>query len=802
MTETEFFISKLYVSAFFYPKTLAAAFGALVLLSVFLYSRLLRTKKRLDRTKDALHVCEETLEALPDGYYLWMYDSVGFMSKTYCSRRLAVMMGLSGGYEAGFDAVCEHFTPRDAERLADALSEMRRNGEPFYLELKNVSETAEYSICGFRQTAEGETPLLDIIWVRDVTQDEVFRRNLTAECGNLKRRTHFFEQSFDALPFPVWIRDEDLQIVLCNSAYADIVNAPSKEQAVLAGTEPVYEKSPREARILAAAARASGKGHKSDEFIVTDGRRKRMEVAEIPLPPDGDSFRGRTLGFMRDVTEEQDLKDELKNHIDSHNGVLEHLKTAIAVFNGDMRLQFYNTSFLQLWDLEEEWLDGSPSYSNFLDVLREKRKLPENRDFRAYKNQELRYFSTLVAAKEDIMHLPSGITLRRMLTPHPLGGLLITYEDVTGHLSMERSMTVLNETQYTLINRMREGVLVFGGDGRLKLANKAYAALWNFPRSDYKKPMPSIAEVIEDQKKFFENSGEWDSLKEQLLGVVTSHTGEFFQILRPDGKTIEFSAVALPDGGVFVSFFDVSEAETNSSLLLQKENLLSRLKQTTVQADALRSSFIKDLKTEMCAPLSILNETAETLLADKNQPLSKERKNALRTIKKSSNTLKSLLDDMTDLALVEAGSNVLELTSVDVPALIGAAANALKERLKSRGVVLETECEENLPPLSADKKRLKQTLYYLLDNALNSAYKKGVISLRAARESDEDGQWLVIRIAVSALNLDDGRQKSGFSPNAGFAGSLIRNLIEMHGGKLVLADGNGSKETEIHLPLR
>ena len=172
------------------------------------------------------------------------------------------------------------------------------------------------------------------------------------------------------------------------------------------------------------------------------------------------------------------------------------------------------------------------------------------------------------------MHLPSGMTLRRMLTPHPLGGLLITYEDVTGHLSMERSMTVLSETQCMLINQMREGILVFGSNGRLRLANKAYARLWNFTPPDYRKTPPSVTELIEHQKSFFENDGDWEALKEQLLGVVTSHTGEFFQILRPDGKTIEFNAVALPDGGTFVSFFDVSNEERNSALLTEKEDLL------------------------------------------------------------------------------------------------------------------------------------------------------------------------------------------------------------------------------------
>ncbi len=67
MTESGFLISKVFWPAFFYPKTLAAVFIFPLILSVFLAVRLLHAKKKLRRAKSSLHVCEEALEALPDG---------------------------------------------------------------------------------------------------------------------------------------------------------------------------------------------------------------------------------------------------------------------------------------------------------------------------------------------------------------------------------------------------------------------------------------------------------------------------------------------------------------------------------------------------------------------------------------------------------------------------------------------------------------------------------------------------------------------------------------------------------------
>lgn len=793
--------SSFFKAAFFYPKTLLLSCIFAVCTIIYLTVRLTQTKKAISKKNYFLSVYEDALSSLPDGYYLWVYNQIGFISHTRCSRRLAVMLNLFQGNGSSFDAFLERFSPTSAEKIMESLQILRTEHQSFLMEAQSADETKLFLLCGFRSLTQKNTPLLDILWVREITSEKKQISSLSEQVEELQQYTFFLRQAINSFPFPVWIRNEDLQLSFCNPAYAHAVHAASNEQAVLAGTELVYEKSPREARILAAAARAAGKEHKAREFVVMNGKRRRVEVSEIPLPAQGESFRSKTLGFVKDITREQELLDALQNHINSNNGVLEHLKTAIAVFDMETRLQFYNTSFLNLWDLEEEWLDGSPTYSQFLDILREKRKLPENRDFTAYKTKEVSYFSALVSAQENIMHLPSGITLRRMLIPHPLGGLMITYEDVTGHLTMERSVTILNETQLMLINQMREAILVFGSDGRLRLANDAYKSLWHVNTDEIKKSPPSIIDMLEKQKPFFETDKNWPSLKEQLLGVITAHTGEIFQILRSDGKILEFAAFSLPDGGIFVSFFDVTAEEKSSLLLAEKENLFSHYKQTTQQADKLRSVFIEQLYHEISSPLASLTETSKTLLFEKNKGLTKTQKSYIQALFDSTFSLKKLLDDMTDLALIEAGSGILELDSIDVPALLASAVHAMSARVKQKEIDLKLECEDLLPPIIADKKRLKQILYYLLSNAVDDSYKNAVITLTAATE-EEGEKWLSLTISETSLDLKKKKEKAPPSSQTGFSATLIKNLIEMHDGKLLRSDRKGVKETKILLPYR
>lgn len=796
MTAFDSILTKMMISAFFYPKTLLFICFIVVLFCATAVFLLLKQHKRLLLTEEKLNTAEETLESFPDGCYLWLYDPIGFIRETHCSRRLAVMMDLSQGTESSFDALLEHFTPDSAEALATALNEMRSGERPFMLELQNTTRTKSFLVSGFRTRSAKYKNIIDTLWVQETTDTTKKLASLGEKARELEKENTLFKQAFDSLPFPVWLRSEELQIAACNPAYAKAVHADSPEQAVLLGSELVYEKSPREAKVLAAAARAAGKEKKAREFVVMEGKRRWVEASEIPLPAQLYS-KNKTIGFVRDITQEQELQNSLQNHIASHNGVLEHLKTAIAVFDADMRLQFYNTSFMNLWDLEAEWLDSSPTYSHVLDMLREKRRLPENRDFSAYKTREIKYFTSLVAATEDILHLPSGMTLRRMLTPHPLGGLLITYEDVTGHLTMERSMTVLNETQYTVINHLREAILLFGRDGRLRLANTAYLTLWQIGDSDFNKPPLTIVEVIEKQKPFFENENNWEALKEQLLGVITSHTGEIFQILRPDGKVLEFVAAGLPDGGIFVSFLDVTEEEKSSSLAEEKETLLSRFKQTTVQAEKLRAVFLEQLGREINPQLSSLTDAVQKLSDNAGQRLSRRQKTCLQTIFDSSSELKILFDDLADLALIETGSAVLELDSVDVRGLLNGIMNTVKEQAKNKNVSLHLSCPDVLPTLIADKKRLKQVLFYLINNAVSAAFKDGTVSLSVYTENKN----LVIALEEKSLDVKNDSDTINFAAQNGFAASLIRSFIEMHGGTLAVSDKKGTKKTQIYLPI-
>src|SRR3546814_15752349 len=82
-----------------------------------------------------------------------------------------------------------------------------------------------------------------------------------------------------------------------------------------------------------------------------------------------------------------------------------------------------------------------------------------------------------------------------VVTPHPFGGILLSYEDVTDRLALERSYNTLTEVQRETIDNLYEGVAVFGADGRMKLFNPGLCRIWGLD-PDFLRGEPHVREVL------------------------------------------------------------------------------------------------------------------------------------------------------------------------------------------------------------------------------------------------------------------------------------------------------------------
>jgi len=303
--------------------------------------------------------------------------------------------------------------------------------------------------------------------------------------------------------------------------------------------------------------------------------------------PDG----GGTIGFALDRTDLESAESELARHVNAHGQVLESIHAAVAIYGADKRLSFFNSAFARLWGIEEDWLTGEPSLDELLERLRERRRVPEYADFRAFKRQQLGMFTSLIEPQTELMHLPDDRTLSVSVSPHPLGGLIFVYEDVTDRLALERSYNTLIEVQRETLDNLFEGIAVFGSDGRLKLHNPAYRKIWALSETDLDGE-PHYADIVEKIRGFYDSDGDWPALRDQVIAQITGQSHWSGRLDRQDGSVLQMATVPLPDGNVLLTCLDVTDT-------VRVERALRERNEALETADRLKSEFIANVSYEL-----------------------------------------------------------------------------------------------------------------------------------------------------------------------------------------------------------
>ncbi|MBT4934540.1 MAG: PAS domain-containing protein [Rhodospirillaceae bacterium] len=753
---------------------LAFAFGALAVLALAV-PLLLWLVKRMQRLQsNNVHLASdaeqgrEILAAAPDGLFMWDHAK----GEERCSRRLAVLLGLNAGTGARFTDVQAKFDAPEARALERAVNDLHGQGASFDLLLKLGGRTIQAT--GTRaSTIEGK-PLDDLMWMRDVSEAP---RPQPQDKPSADTAAHeHFHQLLDTLPMAVWIRDGNLDVVFSNRAAATIAASD-------------------DSRALAAQARTENRQQTQLHTFDMEAQPKQFQVSEVPAR----GWSG-TIGFAREY-QAQNTQSELK--------VLDNLSTAIAIFGPERRLTFCNDAYASLWRFDPDWLAGEPSLSEILDRLRERRQLPEVADFRAFKEQQNTLFDTLDKAHEELLHLPDGRTLRCVVTPHEPAGLVYSYEDVSDRLALERSFKTLNAVQRETLDNLYEGIAVFGSDGRMKLSNPAFAELWNLGEPVLAGD-PHLSDIINATRPLI--TGIEDSSDEKWQAYVKDQVAQFSgrqaaggRLQLSDGAVLEYSSVPLPDGAVLLSYLDVSDSARVEAALRQRAEALS-------QANRLKSEFIANVSYEVRTPLTTLKGFADILAQEYFGDLNVRQKEYCQGILDSAQGLTNVINDILDMASIEAGMMTLELDTVEIHSMLASVLNLTNERARRKSLEIDFDCPPDIGWIVADEKRLKQVLFYLLSNAVNVSPARGTVHLQAVRSGEKDNAFVSFMITSLTSGVSQAEQLDIFSTfdNAGNAAtpsgegvqmgvglglSLVQRFVELHGGEVQVKSPQGRGTT-------
>ncbi|WP_417718654.1 PAS-domain containing protein [Salipiger sp.] len=171
-----------------------------------------------------------------------------------------------------------------------------------------------------------------------------------------------------------------------------------------------------------------------------------------------------------------------RNFLQTLTRIFAHLPIGLVVFDKDRRLVLFNPALIDLTSLPAEFLSGRPNLLSFFDMLREKRMMPEPKN---YQNWRDKLSEVIAAASSDhyveTWNLSSGVTYKITGRPHPDGGIAFLFEDISAEISLTRRFRQEIEITQAVLDCLDDGVAVFSQLGVLTFCNESYRELW---RSD------------------------------------------------------------------------------------------------------------------------------------------------------------------------------------------------------------------------------------------------------------------------------------------------------------------------------
>ena len=725
--------------------------------------------------KRQLAVAEAVIGGEPQILILW---DTGLQPRVVCNT-LRGVVGLPAE-DAHIVSFSSWLDQASASRFKEALDGLLRIGRPFNMILRTVA--------GIHVETDGRASSgRAVLRIRDIAG---YKRDISRIIDGhegLARDIRSSRAILNALPMPVWFCDHEGRLTWTNEAYAATVEASSDE--VVEKQIELLEQRQREG--LLKALNTTPRFRRRINLLFGNERRVHDLMAV--------RLKNTVAIAAIDVTELELAQSELNQQSEAFDRTLNHVATAIAIFNAERRLVFANEAYVNLWGLDPQWLRAQPRDTELFDRLRELGRLPEVVNYREWRNTILDGNETISEA-DRWWHLPGERIVQLISEQRPDGGVTHLYIDETERLALESELKATLRVQSETIDGLKEGVAVFATDGRLKLWNSAFATIWQID-TDLLESGPHIDDIVERSASLHEDADVWARLKESATALPDERVPFDGQMLRRDSSVVDFSVMPLPDGATLITFADVTASRRYERALVERNEALET-------AARMKNQFIGHVSYELRTPLTNIIGFTDLLGSSHLGELSDKQREYLQDISSSSNTLLSIIDGILDLATIDAGALELEVEYIDVREVIDSAIRGVQERAARAHLTLDLAIADDVKTFVADKARIRQVLYNLLSNAVGFSNEGETVLVTCWRETHE----VILQVEDRGVGIPQEAQQRVFERfesdsrgqkhrGAGLGLSIVKSVVELHGGIMQLesAPGVGTRVT-VRLP--
>ncbi|MGZ5050447.1 MAG: response regulator [Methylobacter sp.] len=365
-------------------------------------------------------------------------------------------------------------------------------------------------------------------------------------------------------------------------------------------------------------------------------------------------------------------------------------------------------------------------------------------------------------------------------------------------------------------------IMLYAEDGSIILLSHVWTGLTGYTLSN----MPSVTDWL--AKKLILSEGTQEKVDRSVIASDGLNFEEF-QFLAQDGRHLiwivhQSSLAPLADGRqlTVLMAIDVTERKQNEIALKQyQDHLEEEIQQRTADlvlarnaaeaANKAKSVFLANMSHELRTPLNAILGFSSMILKDTR--FSGKQLRNLEIINRSGEHLLSLINDVLEMAKIEAGRIQLEETPFDLGGMIRDVTDMMSVRAQDKGLALLIDQSSEFPHfIVGDEARLRQILINLIGNALKFTQQGGV-TLRLRTKQNPNVQ-LVIEIEDSGPGIEpEDRQRifepfvqlgtQGDSKGTGLGLTITRQFVQLMGGSIALEStlGKGSL-FRIDLPLR
>ena len=488
------------------------------------------------------------------------------------------------------------------------------------------------------------------------------------------------------------------------------------------------------------------------------------------------------------------------------------------------------------WDLEREQVRVSAYMAGLLEldgaglVSAEtlfERIHPKHRDQVAHALMQASAYGTfetsfaVMKAEGGVRWLDARGQARGERSDHRFGSVVGVALDITEARRAKAQAQAAESRLRDGIESVSDAFALFDRHGRLVLCNRAFRDAFDFEdqmvrRGALKAELNRIAALAiradnpspsgrAGQREVELHDGRWLQLTERLTGdggsVVTA----------ADITPIKMEETARRRAAEALQA-TVAQLEASQEKLSQLARKYEVAKTRAEAANQAKSEFLANMSHELRTPLNAINGFSEIMAAEMFGPLGDARyKGYAEDILRSGQHLLSLINDILDMAKIEAGKLNLHLEPVSLQEVCKDAVRLMRGRAEEAGLKLFVEADD-APTVEADYRALKQVMLNLVSNAVKFTPEGGRIEVSATLSDD------IVELAVSDTGIGIAEadlqrlaqpfeqvegQHAKTTQGTGLGLALSKSLVELHGGQLVLESEPGHGTTvRVRLPYR